>query len=75
MISSLLGRTNFWVPTEKCEIDNLYCIGKFLKSVIKVNKDQMLKYEGLKQNDLFSTIKRNAISAGTITVLAHRIII
>ena len=33
--------------------DNLYCIGEFKKSSIKVNKDALLEYEGLKQNDLF----------------------
>ena len=28
--------------------DNLYCIGEFKKSAIKVNKDALLEYEGLK---------------------------
>ena len=31
----------------------------------------MLEYEHLKQNDLFSTIKRNAISGDTVTVLVR----
>ena len=31
----------------------------------------MLQYERLKQNDLFSTIKRNNTSDDTITVFAH----
>ena len=49
--------------------DNLYFIGKFRKAAIKVTKDALLKYERLKQNDLFSTTKRNALSGNTITVL------
>ena len=36
----------------------LYCIGEFKKSAIKVNKGALLEYERLKQNDLFSTIKK-----------------
>ena len=40
--------------------------------MIKVNKDALLEYERcLKQNGLFSTVKRNAISGDTITVLVH----
>ena len=39
--------------------DNLYCKGEFKKTEIKVNKDVLFENEGLKQNDLFSTIKRN----------------
>ena len=38
--------------------DNLYCIVEFIKSEIKVNKDELLEHERLKQNDLFSTLKR-----------------
>ena len=53
--------------------NNLYCIGEFKKSVIKVNKHALLEYELLKQNDLFSTIKRNAISCDTVTVLVHNV--
>ena len=53
--------------------DNLYCIGEFKKSAIKVNKDAMLEYKCLKQNDLFSTGKRNAISVDTVAVLAHNV--
>ena len=37
------------------------------------NKDALLEYKRLKQNDLFSTIKRNAISGSTITVLVHNL--
>ena len=33
----------------------------------------MLEYERLKQNDLFSTIKRNAISGNTVTFLVHNV--
>ena len=36
--------------------DNLYCKGQFKKSATKVNKDALLEYECLKQNDLFSAI-------------------
>ena len=54
--------------------DNLYCIGEFnKKSAIKVNKDALLEYERLKQNDLFSAIKRNAILGDTVTVLVHNV--
>ena len=53
--------------------DNLYCIGEFKKSAIKVNKDALLEYERLKQNDLFSTVKRNAISGDTLTVFVHNV--
>ena len=52
---------------------NLYCIWKFKKSAIKVNKDGLLEYERLKQNDLFSTVKRNAIWDETVTVLVHNV--
>ena len=33
----------------------------------------MLEYERLKKNDLFSTVKRNAISGDTVTVLVHNV--
>ena len=49
--------------------DNLYCIGEIKKFAVKVNKDALLEYERLKQNDLFSTIKRNAISDDTVKIL------
>ena len=52
---------------------NLYCIGEFKKCSIKVNKDALLKYERLKQNDLFPTIKSNTISVYTVTVLVHNV--
>ena len=42
-------------------------------SAIKVNKDVLLKYEPLKQNDLFSTIKRNAILGDIVTVLVPNV--
>ena len=53
--------------------DNLYCIVEFKRSAIKVNKDALLEYQRLKQNDLFYTIKRNAISGYTVTVLVHNV--
>ena len=46
--------------------DNLYFIGEFKKSAIKVNKDALLEYKGPKKNDLFSTMKRNAILGDTV---------
>ena len=53
--------------------DNLYGIGEFKKSVIMVNRDALLEYKCLKQNDLFSTMKRNAISGNTITVFVNNV--
>ena len=53
--------------------DNLYCLGEFKKSAIKVNKDALLEHESLKQNDLFFTVKRNAISGDTVTVFVHNV--
>ena len=53
--------------------DNLYCIGEFKLSAIKLNKDALLEYEHLKRNYLFSTIKRNAISNDTLTVLVYNV--
>ena len=38
---------------------NLYCIEKLKKSAIKVNIGALFESECLKQNDLFSIIKRN----------------
>ena len=48
--------------------DNLYCIGEFKKSTMKVNKDVLLEHECLKNNGLFSR-KRNAILGDTVTAL------
>ena len=53
--------------------DNLYCIGEFKLSAIKLNKDALLEYEHLKRNYLFSAIKRNAISNDTVTVLVYNV--
>ena len=53
--------------------DNLYCIEEFKKSAIKVNKEALSEYERLKQNDLFSTIKRNNTSDNSITVFVHNV--
>ena len=47
------------------------CIGEFKKFAIKVNKDALLEYECLKQNDLFSKAKRNNILNNTVTVFVH----
>ena len=52
---------------------NLYCIGEIKKFAVKVNKDSLLEHERLKRNDLFSTIKRNAISDDTVTILFHNV--
>ena len=38
--------------------DNLYDIGEFKKSDIEVNKNALIKYERLKQNDLFYITKK-----------------
>ena len=51
--------------------ENLYCIGEFNKSAIKVNRDALLAYERFKQSDLFSTIKRNAHSNDTLQIHVH----
>ena len=51
--------------------ENLYCIGEFNKSAIKVNRHALLAYERFKQSDLFSTIKRNAHSNDTLQILVH----
>ena len=32
-----------------------------------------MEYQRLKQNDLFSTVKRNAVSGNTVTVLVHNV--
>ena len=42
------------------------------KSATKLNKYALLEYEPLKQNDLFSTIKRNTI-LDTLTILVHNV--
>ena len=52
---------------------NLYCIWEIKKSIVKVNKDVLLEYEQLKQNGLFSTVKRNAISGDTVAVLVYNV--
>ena len=44
------------------------------KSAIKINKDALLEYELLKRNDLFSTIKVNAMSGNAVTILVHNLI-
>ena len=49
--------------------DNLYCTREFKKSAIKVNKDALLEYGRLQQNDLFSTVKK--CLGDKVTVLVH----
>ena len=51
--------------------DNLYCKGEFKKYTIEVNKDALFEYEGLKQNDLFPTTKRNKTSDSVIKVFVY----
>ena len=41
---------------------------------MKVNKDALLEYERLKENELFFTFKRSIISDNTITILVHNVI-
>ena len=41
--------------------------------MIKIDKDALLEYERLKQNEVFSTIKRNALSGDAVTVLVHNV--
>ena len=53
--------------------DNLYCMGELKKSEIRIKKDALFEYERLKQNALFSTIKRNNISYNTIAVFLHNV--
>ena len=47
--------------------------GELKKSAIKVNKDALIEYERLKQNDLFSTVKKNTISGDTLTIYFHNV--
>ena len=53
--------------------DNLYCIREFKKSAIKVNKDALLEYERLKENDLFLMLKRRINLDDTITILVQNV--
>ena len=53
--------------------DNIYCIGEFQESAVKVNKDLLLECEHLKQNDLFSTVKINTLCNNIFTVLIHNV--
>ena len=48
-------------------------MGELKKSEIRINKDALFAYERLKQNALFSTVKRNNISDNTITVFLHNV--
>ena len=40
---------------------------------MKINKDALPEYERMKQNDLFSTIKRNTLSDDTLIILVHNV--
>ena len=40
---------------------------------MKVNKDVLIAYERQKQNDLFSTVKKNTISDDTPTIVFHNL--
>lgn len=62
-----------WAKAKYIFIVNLYRIEEFLKSSKKVNKESLLEYECLKQNDLFPKIKRNTISRDILTVLVHNL--
>ena len=42
--------------------ENPHFVGELKKSARRLNKDELLEYECLKQNDFFTTIKRNTIS-------------
>ena len=53
--------------------NDLYSIKEFKNSDVKVNKDALPEYERMKQNDLFTIIKRNTISEDTLTVLLHNL--
>ena len=55
------------------DYDNLYCIKQLKKPAIKVNKDALLKYKCLKQNNSFFMITRNTISDDRITVFVHNV--
>ena len=53
--------------------ENLHCIEAFKEPAIKVNKDVLLEYESLKQNDLFSITKRNAVSVYAGNIVVHNV--
>ena len=53
--------------------NDLYYVGEFKKFSVKVNKDALLEYERLKQNDLFATIKKITISEDALTILVNNI--
>ena len=70
MRSSYLSRKNSWVPIEKCEPE--ISINKGSESP-SIKRTQflliLLDYERLKQNDLFSKVKRNAILGDAVIAL------
>ena len=63
------GADQIYTALSRVTYNYLYCIGELRKSAIKVNKDTLLKYERLKENDLFSTLKRSIVSDDTLTIL------
>ena len=62
------GADQIYTALSRVTYNYLYCIRELRKSAIKVNKDTLLKYERLKENDLFSTLKRSIVSDDTITI-------
>ena len=70
MRSSYLSRKNSWVPIEKCEPEISINKGSESPSIKRTHFPLiLLEYERLKQNDLFSTVKRNAILGDAVIVL------
>ena len=69
MLLTLISKSKTNLGQSRSIVNNLYCIGEFKKSAIKVNEE----YDRLKQNNLFSTIKRNDISDDMITVFIHNV--
>lgn len=54
-------------------LDKLFCTVKYKNSLIKVNMDALNKYERLKDNCLFSTIDRNAVSDKALKVFVMNV--
>ena len=47
------GPGQLYTVLSRVKTYNLYCIGQFKKSAIRVNKDALLEYEHLKKYDYF----------------------
>ena len=69
----LFGPGQIYAALSRVKTYDLYYIKEFKKSAIKVNKDAWSEYEHQKQNDLFSTIKRNNVLDDSITVFVYNI--